>query len=183
MLWPKRSRTSAFRPTLVRCVYSCSSNGGWSTAVTMAMWSPGWRGQSLVVEQLVARAESTQSPLVSPVELLQDAKVHVYQCCGDVIMMSWCQSLDVIDSIHTQRYQTPVLSIGTLVYQYKCTHVHTPHTHTHTHTHAHAICTTHRSMHTHTFKKSEFDKILSRQQLLMMLGGLTLMVVWLKAQI
>lgn len=134
---------------------------------------PWLEGAESRLEQLVARAESTQSPLVSPVELLQDAKVHVYQCCGDVIMMSWCQSLDVIDSIHTQRYQTPALSIGTLVYQYKCTRVHThapkiytrahacaniqtfthtylQHTHTHTCTHPHVHTHTHACIHTHT---------------------------------
>ena len=129
---------------------------------------PWLEGAESRLEQLVARAESTQSPLVSPVELLQDAKV--YQCCGDVIMMSWCQSLDVKDSIHTHRYQTPALSIGTLVYQYKWTRAHTcpqnihlctrmrkytniqTHTylqHTHTHTYTHPHIHTHACIHTH----------------------------------
>ena len=50
---------------------------------------PWLEGAESRLEQLVARAESTQSPLVSPVELLQDAKVYVrVQCPSDVIVMS-----------------------------------------------------------------------------------------------
>ena len=44
--------------------------------------SPWLEGAESRLGQLVARGESTQAPLVSPVELLQDAKVcvhiHVY---------------------------------------------------------------------------------------------------------
>ena len=42
--------------------------------------SPWLEGAESRVVQLVARGESTQAPLVSPVELLQDAKVRGYVC-------------------------------------------------------------------------------------------------------
>ena len=63
---------------------------------------PWLEGAESRLEQLVARAESTQSPLVSPVELLQDAKV-----CS-VIVMSLVPVIrhHVRTGVHTQRYQT-----------------------------------------------------------------------------